>query len=338
MLRLGYKASAEQFGPRELLDYAVRAEELGFDSVVVSDHFQPWRHDGGHAPFSFAWLAAVGERTSRVMLGTSVVSPIHRYHPGVVAQAMATLAVMYPERVFLGVGTGESMNETPLGVEWPDQKVRFQKLKEAALLMEALWAEDRVTFEGTYFRTDKATIYDRPEGGVPLYIAGSGPAAARLAGRYGDGFITTSGKEPELYAERLLPAVRDGAEREHRDLTELDLMIEMKVSFDEDLERAREDTRHWGALALAPEEKVDVDDPQEMQRLADALPVERAASRWIVSDDPQEHVDAIRTYTDLGFTHLVFHFPGPDQERALRQYAEHILPLLREAEVSRASA
>ena len=128
MLKLGYKASAEQFGPRELVEYAVLAEELGHDTVVVSDHFQPSRHDGGPAPFSFSWLAAVGERTSRIGLGTSVVAPSCRYHPGIVAQAMATLGVLYPGRVFLGVGTGESMNETPLGVHWPDQKERFQRL------------------------------------------------------------------------------------------------------------------------------------------------------------------------------------------------------------------
>jgi len=298
--------------------------------VVVSDHFQPWRHDGGHAPFSFVWLAALGERTSSVQLGTSVVSPIHRYHPGVVAQAMGTLGVMYPGRVFLGVGTGESMNEVPLGVEWPEQKVRFERLKEAVLLMSTLWSEDRVTFEGVHFRTDRATIYDRPEGGVPLYIAASGPAAARLAGRYANGFITTSGKGMGLYAETLLPAVREGAEKEQRNFADLDLMIEMKVSFDDDHSRALDDTRHWGALALRPEEKTGIEDPVEMQRLADALPVERAASRWIVSSDPDAHVDAVQAYVELGFTHLVFHFPGPDQERALRLYSEHILPLLRE--------
>lgn len=330
MLKLGYKASAEQFGPRELVEYAVLAEELGFDSVVVSDHFQPWRHEGGHAPFSFSFLAAVGERTERVLLGTSVVSPSYRYHPGIVAQAMATLGCLYPGRVLLGVGTGEAMNETPLGVEWPDQKERFQRLKEACLLTRRLWSEERVTFEGRYFRTDRATIYDRPEGGVPLYIAASGPAAARLAGRIGDGFITTSGKSPELYSERLLPAVREGAAREGRDLSEIELMIEMKVSYDSDRARALEDTRNWAALALTPEEKVGVDDPVEMQRLADALPVERAASRFIVSDDPEEQLAAIQRYLDLGFTHLTFHFPGEDQERALRLYAEQVLPLLRE--------
>jgi coenzyme F420-dependent glucose-6-phosphate dehydrogenase len=330
MLKLGYKASSEQFGPRELVEYAVLAEELGYDSVVVADHFQPWRHDGGHAPFSFAWLAAVGERTSTIELGTSVVAPSYRYHPGIVAQAMATLAVLYPDRLFLGVGTGEAMNETPLGVEWPDQKERFQRLKEASLLMKELWSEERVTFEGNYFHTDNATIYDRPEGGVPLYIAASGPAAARLAGRIADGFITTSGKAPELYSEKLLPAVREGVEKERRSMSDLELMIEMKVSFDTDHERAMQDTRNWGALALTPEEKVGVEDPIEMQRLADALPAERAASRWIVSDDPETQVAGIQQYLDLGFTHLTFHFPGDDQERALRLYAEHVLPLVRE--------
>jgi coenzyme F420-dependent glucose-6-phosphate dehydrogenase len=330
MLKLGYKASAEQFGPRELVEYAVLAEELGYDSVVVSDHFQPWRHDGGHAPFSFAWLAAVGERTSRIELGTSVVAPSYRYHPGIVAQAMATLGCLYPERVFLGVGTGEAMNETPLGVEWPDQKERFQRLKEASQLMKLLWTEERVTYQGNYFQTDNATVYDRPPGGVPLYIAASGPAAARLAGRIADGFITTSGKAPELYAERLLPAVREGAEKEGRSLSEIELTIEMKVSFDTDHARAMEDTRHWGALALTPEEKIGVEDPIEMQRLSDALPAERAASRWIVSDDPDSQAAAIQPYLDLGFTHLTFHFPGEDQERALRLYAEQVLPLLRE--------
>jgi coenzyme F420-dependent glucose-6-phosphate dehydrogenase len=330
MVKCGYKASAEQFGPRELVEFAVLAEELGFDSVVVSDHFQPWRHHGGHAPFSFSWLAAVGERTERIELGTSVVAPSYRYHPGIVAQAMATLGCLYPGRVFLGVGTGEAMNETPLGVEWPDQKERFQRLKEACQLMRRLWTEERVTFEGDYFRTENATIYDRPEGGVPLYIAASGPAAARLAGRIADGFITTSGKGLELYSDRLLPAVREGAEKAQRDGSEIELTIEMKVSFDTELDRAMQDTRNWGALALTPEEKVGIEDPVEMERRADALPVERAASRWIVSDDPDEHAEKVQAYVDLGFTHLTFHFPGDDQARALRLYSERVLPRLRE--------
>jgi coenzyme F420-dependent glucose-6-phosphate dehydrogenase len=334
VLKLGYKASAEQFAPRELVEFSVQAEEAGFDSVVVSDHFQPWRHTGGHAPFSFSFLSAVGERTKRIELGTSVVAPTYRYHPGIVAQAMATLGCLYPGRVWVGVGTGESMNEVPLGIEWPEQKERFARLKEACELMERLWTEDRVTFDGAYYHTHNATVYDRPARPIGLYIAASGPAAARLAGRIADGFICTSGKGMELYSETLLPAVREGAEKEGRHPDEIELTIEMKVSFDKDRQRALEDTRHWAALALSADEKLGIEDPVEMERRADALPVERAASRWIVSDDPAEHVAAIMEYVKLGFTHLIFHAPGPDQARFLDLYSTEVLPRLRQATVA----
>jgi coenzyme F420-dependent glucose-6-phosphate dehydrogenase len=330
VLRFGYKASAEQFGPRELVDFAVLADEIGFDTVVISDHFQPWRHNGGHAPFCFAWLAAVGERTQNIQLGTSVVTPTFRYHPAIVAQATGTLGSLFPGRVLLGIGTGESMNEVPLGIEWPEMKERFARLKEATELIKTLWSEDRVTFEGEYYRTNNATIYDRPSESIPLYIAASGQAAARLAGRTADGLICTSGKGMELYRDLLLPAVAEGAAKAARPLTSVDLMIELKVSFDTDRTRALEDTRHWAALALSAEEKVGVHDPIEMERLAEALPLERAASRWIVSDDPADHVDAVMKYVDLGFRHLVFHAPGPDQKRFLRLYAEHVIPSIRE--------
>ncbi|MET7998791.1 glucose-6-phosphate dehydrogenase (coenzyme-F420) [Amycolatopsis sp. CA-161197] len=329
MVRFGYKASAEQFAPAELLRYGVLAEENGFDSVFVSDHLQPWRHDGGHAPAALPWLGALGSATERVVLGTSVLTPTFRYHPAVVAQAFATLGCLFPGRVVLGIGSGESMNEAPLGIEWPEPKVRFARLKEAIELIRRLWTEERVDFEGAHYRTEKATVYDRPEVPVPLYIAGSGPAATRLAGRRGDGFITTSGKAPSLYTDTLLPAVREGVEQSGRAVGDVDMMIEVKVSFDADADRALQDTRFWGALALKPEEKTGVEDPVEMQRLADALPIERAASRFIVSSDPDEHVAAIKRYLDLGFTHLVFHAPGPDQERFLKAYGTEILPRLR---------
>ena len=329
MLKIGWKASAEQFGPRELVEFAVLAEELGYDSAVVSDHFHPWRHDGGHAPFSFAVLGAMGARTSRIALGTSVVAPAYRYHPAIVAQAMATLGVLYPKRVLLGVGTGEALNEIPLGVEWPDQKVRFQMLKEACILIAAAVARGPRDLRGRVLPNRPGHDLRQAREPIPLYIAAAGPAAARLAGRIADGFITTSGKDPALYAEKLVPAVREGIEKEGRSPGEVELMLEVKVSFDEDASRALEDTQHWGALALTPEEKVDVDDPIEMERLADALPVERTASRWIASNDPDHHVSALREYVELGFTHLVCHFPGPDQERALRGYSEHVVPRLR---------
>ena len=330
MIRFGYKASAEQFAPVELLRYGVQAEELGFDSVFVSDHLQPWRHDGGHAPAALPWLGALAARTERVLIGTSVLTPTFRYHPAVVAQAFATLGCLAPGRVVLGVGSGESMNEVPLGTRWPDGKERFARLKEAVALIRQLWTEDRVTFDGTYYHTDKATVYDKPDRPVPIYIGASGPAATRLAGRVADGFITTSGKGHELYTDTLLPAVREGAEKAGRKIDDLDLMIEVKVSFDDDIERARADTHYWGALALSAEEKSGIEDPIEMQRRADALPVERTVTRWICSSDPGQHAAQVAEYLDMGFQHLVFHAPGPDQERFLRRYADEVLPRLRD--------
>ncbi len=328
MLRLGYKASAEQFGPAELLDFSVLAEQAGFDSVFVSDHFQPWKHVGGHAPFSLAWLGALGARTSRVTIGTSVLTPTFRYHPSVVAQAFGTLGAMFPGRVVLGVGTGESLNEVPAtGMPWPEFKERFARLREAVTLIRRLWSEERVSFSGQYYKTENATIYDRPATPVPIYVAAAGALVAKYAGRAGDGLICTSGKDPKLYTETLLPKVAEGlAEAGAKDF---ERMIEVKVSFDTDMQRAMQDTRHWAVLALTPEEKHSVEDPVEMDRLAAALPAERAASRWIVSTDPDEHVERIRTYIDLGFSHLVFHAPGPDQARFLKLYAEQVLPRLR---------
>jgi len=331
VLRLGYKASAEQFGPTELLGFARLADSLGFDSVFVSDHFQPWRHHGGHAPFSIAWLGALGASTQRILMGTSVLTPTFRYHPSVVAQAFATLGSLYPDRVILGLGTGESLNERPAtGMDWPEQRERTRRFREALTIIQRLWSEERVSFEGEYYRTREATLYDRPERPVPLYIAAAGPVLARLAGEQAQGFICTSGKDPALYSETLLPALAEGMARAQRPPQSLERMIEMKVSFDTDARRALEDTRHWAALALSAEEKMAVHDPIEMERLADALPAERAARRWIVSSDPDAQVAAIAPYLQMGFTHLVFHAPGPDQARFLHLYAQQVLPRLRE--------
>jgi coenzyme F420-dependent glucose-6-phosphate dehydrogenase len=332
VLRIGYKASAEQFTPSALLDFSCLAEQLGFDSVFISDHFQPWRHTGGHAPYSFAWMGAAGARTNRILIGTSVVTPTFRYHPSVVAQAVGTLGAMFPGRIILGVGTGESLNEVPaIGIKWPGFKERFGRLKEAIELMNRLWREERVSFEGQYYRTENATIYDRPENPVPIYIAAAGPTAATLAGEVADGFICTSGKAPELYRDTLLPNVAAGLASAGRSTLDIDRMIELKVSFNTDLQVAIDDTRNWAALALSAEEKTSVKDPLEMERLADALPVERAASRWIVSTDPDEQVEKIRPYVDLGFRHLVFHAPGANQAEFLRLYSERVVPRLRAA-------
>ena len=335
-LKLGYKASAEQFAPRELVEIAVAAENHGFESVAVSDHFQPWRHTGGHAPFSLAWIAAVGERTSKVQIGTSVMTPTFRYNPAVLAQAFATLGCLYPGRIMLGVGTGEALNEIATGFrgagaqDWPEFKERYARLRESIAVMRALWSEDRVNFEGEYYSTHDASIYDRPDGGIPIYVAAGGPVVAGFAGRSGDGFICTSGKGMELYTDKLIPAVAAGAEKAGRDVATIDHMIEIKLSYDPDPALALENTRFWAPLSLSAEQKHDITDPEEMEKAADALPIEQVAKRWIVGSDPEETVAEIKKYVDAGFNHLVFHAPGHDQQRFLTSFERDLAPRLRE--------
>jgi coenzyme F420-dependent glucose-6-phosphate dehydrogenase len=326
-MKLGYKASAEQFGPVELLELARHAERVGLEMVAVSDHFQPWRHHGGHAPAAMTWLGAAAMATERATLGTSVLTPTLRYHPSVVAQSFATLGCLAPGRVFLGVGTGEAMNETPAtGQEFPGRKERRLRLAEAIKLIRLLWAEERVDFDGDYYRARNATVYDRPETPVPIYVAASGPLAAKLAGRAGDGFICTSGKDPALY-EELLGKVAEGAEAAGRDPAGISRMIEVKVSYDRDRQQALDNCRWWAALALTPEQKEGVEDPIEMERLADEN-ADRAPTRFICSNDPEEIVAGIRHYSELGFDELILHAPGADQARFLDQFSEDVLPLL----------
>lgn len=328
-LKLGYKASAEQFGPQKLLDFAIEAEQCGFDSVWISDHFQPWRHTDGHAPFAFSWLGALGARTERILLGTSVLTPTFRYNPAIVAQAFGTLGVLNPGRMILGVGSGESLNEIAVtGGAWPEPKERLARLRESIELIRRLWTEDLVTFEGKHYQTLNATIYDKPTQPVPIYISAGGPVAAKFAGRAGDGFICTSGKGDELYRDKLLPAVAEGAQAAGRDPASIENTIEVKVSFDTDYNRAMQDTRIWAALALPAEDKANIHDPREMERKAEAV-ADQAHKRWLVSSDPDEHIEQIKHYIDLGFTHLIFHAPGDDQSRFLQLYAKEILPRLR---------
>jgi coenzyme F420-dependent glucose-6-phosphate dehydrogenase len=335
MVRIGYKASAEQFGPTELAGFAVLAEQLGLDTVTVSDHVQPWRDTGGHAPAAIPWLAHVAARTERVVVGTSVLTPTFRYNPAVIAHEFATLGCLYPGRVFLGVGTGEALNEVAISdVTWPPYKERFARLREAVNLIRELWtATDRVTFAGDYYRTREAYLYDRPDRPVPVFIAAGGPMVARYAGRYGDGFICTSGKGRELYEDTLLPSVLEGRAKAGRDGDPIERMIEIKLSYDPDPDLARENTRFWAPLSLTAEQKHSLDDVAQMQAAADELPIEQVAKRWIVASEPDEAVAAVKEYVDMGFDHLVFHGPGHDQRRFLTTFAEQVLPGLRELHI-----
>jgi coenzyme F420-dependent glucose-6-phosphate dehydrogenase len=328
-VRIGYKASAEQFDPQTLLEYTRQAEAAGLELVATSDHFQPWRHRGGHSPAALPWLGAAAVSTTTTTLGTSVLTPTLRYEPAIIAQAFATLGCLAPGRVFLGVGTGEALNETPAtGAEFPGRKERRLRMAEAIELIRRLWREERVDFDGEYYKTSQATIYDRPEVEVPIFVAASGPLAAKLAGRVGDGFICTSGKDPQLYLD-LLEKVREGAAAAERDHAQIRHMIEIKISYDRDKQKAYDNCHFWAPLALTPEQKEGIEDPIEMERVADEH-LDQAHTRFIVSDDPDEVVEKIGVYLDLGFDDLLLHAPGPDQSRFIEQFSEDVLAKLRE--------
>lgn len=327
MTKIGYFLASEEHGPNELVRQARLAEEAGFDGLWISDHYHPWIDEQGESPFVWAVIGALSQVTS-LPVTTAVTCPIIRIHPAIIAQAAATAQVMLDGRFRLGVGTGEALNEVPAtGMEWPGARERRRRLEEAIDLIRRLWTEERVDFEGEYYRTRRATIYERPEEPLPIYIAAAGPLAARLVGRKGDGFICTSGKRWDLY-ETLLENVRLGAEAAGRDFDRLPKMIEIKVSYDTDLELAEKACHWWAALALTPEEKHSTDDPLEMERLADAHP-ERARTRFIVTDDPDEVVERVAPYVELGFDELVFHGPGEQQERFIELFCRDVLPRLR---------
>jgi len=231
----------------------------------------------------------------------------------------------------LGVGTGEALNEIATGHrgDWPAFKERFARLRESIELMRALWTGERVDFDGEYYRTVGASLYDVPERGIPVYIAAGGPLVAKYAGRAGDGFICTSGKGMDLYTDRLIPAVVEGAAGADRSFHDIDRMIEIKISYDTDPGLALENTRFWAPLSLTAEQKHSITDPIDMEAAADALPIEQIAKRWIVASDPDDAVQQIKEYVDAGLNHLVFHAPGHDQSRFLGMFARDIAPKLR---------
>ncbi|MCB1298469.1 MAG: LLM class flavin-dependent oxidoreductase, partial [Microthrixaceae bacterium] len=205
----------------------------------------------------------------------------------------------------------------------------FARMREAVQLIRALWTGERLDFDGEYYRAKGATLYDVPEQRVPIYVAAGGPLVAKYAGRVGEGFICTSGKGRELYEDKLLPAVREGALAAERDPASIDRMIEIKISYDNDREHALESTRFWAPLSLTAEQKHSIGDPIEMEAAADALPIEQVAQRWIVASTPEEAMAGLRPYLDAGFNHLVFHHPGHDQRRFLEQFTRDVVPVLR---------
>lgn len=323
---IGYVASHEQFPVPDLVEYAVAAEEAGFDGLWASDHFHPWQDNQGHAGHAWISLAAIGQRTERLLLGTGITCPTFRYNPADVAHAFASLGVLYPGRVFLGVGTGEALNEVPTGGGWAGYRERAERLVEAITVIRRLWTEDWVNFEGRYYRLRDAKIYDKPSQPVPIYVAASGPRSAQLAGEHGDGWITdplTIRCRPEVRQ-----ALTEGAQAAGKDPDALPKLVELYAIVG-GREEALEAARLWqfGPIAMS---LLDMHDPREIQRRAEEeSSPERVIEPWIIGTDPDTHVEAIKALIDVGTTHIYVHSAQPDQRRFTEFYGREVLPTVR---------
>jgi coenzyme F420-dependent glucose-6-phosphate dehydrogenase len=271
-------------------------------------------------------MASAAERTGNVRIGTSVTAPILRYHPAVVAQAFATLAFMYPGRIFLGLGAGEALNESPLGYSWPTPGQRIEMLEEAITVIKRLWGGNFVNFEGAHYRLRNAKLYTKPDGPIKIYVAAGGPKAAELAGRLADGLLLT----PNLgRADRLFKAFKDGAENAGKDPESLERVVEILVSYDEDYDRALKSCRFWTGSMLPVFYNCDISDPRVIEENGKLVGDEAIQRRWIVATTAEEHIRLIERYVKVGFNHLYFVSSSPDEAKFLKFYGEKVLPHFR---------
>ncbi|HET9889416.1 MAG TPA: F420-dependent hydroxymycolic acid dehydrogenase [Mycobacterium sp.] len=316
---VGFVLSHEQFRTDRLVAQAQAAEQAGFQYVWASDHIQPWQDDEGHAMFPWLTLALVGSATSHVSFGTGVTCPTYRYHPATVAQAFASLAILNPGRVFLGVGTGERLNEQATTNTYGNYTERHDRLAEAIDMIRQLWSGSRISFAGRYFQTNSLKLYDVPATPPPIFVAAAGPKSARLAGQRGDGWITQA---HDVTNPKLLAAFAAGAHDASRDAGTLGKRAELFAVVADHAEATRAATL-WRFTAGA----VDQPDPVEIQRAAESNPLDKVLAGWTVGTDPAPHIDAVQRVLDAGAIPFL-HFPQDDPAVAIEFYRANVLPKL----------
>ncbi len=328
MLKLGWKAGSEQFRPAELVDFAVAAEEAGFDFIDASDHFHPWS-EAGQASFVWTWLGAVAARTNRIHLGTGLTCPILRYHPAVVAQAAATLSQLAPGRVYLGVGTGEALNEYAATGAWPAYRERQSRLGEAIALILSLWTGEEVTFRGEYYQTRKARLHTAPAAPIPLVVSSLVPASASFAGRRGQGLLTVGGRKPELY-ESMLTQFREAAREAGKDPDRMPRQIEVSVEYTDDVDTAVQHRKaYWAGTYIPALFTERIYTPRMSAENGDAVGEDVIRRTTCISADAEQHVEFAMKYVRLGFDQIAFHSASPDQKAFLAAYGREVLPRLR---------
>jgi G6PDH family F420-dependent oxidoreductase len=316
MVELGYAISSEEVTPLDAVKNAQRAEEVGFTFALISDHYHPWTHRQGHSPFVWGVIGGIAQATDELHLGTGVTCPTVRIHPAVIAQAAATAELMMPGRFFLGVGTGERLNEHILGHKWPPFDVRSEMLAEAVYIIRMLWEADTHTYYGTYYTVEEARVYSLPDRLPPIYVAAGGQRAAELAGEIGDGLITTAPKA------ELIEAFEAGAPGEERPT-----YGQVAVCWAETQDEAERTAYEWWPnAALHGELAQELRTPEHFVQATKNVTREDVAQVITCGPDPERHLKAIREYVDAGYDHVYVHQIGPDQEGFFDFYRREILP------------
>ena len=317
MFEIGYTLSSEEFGPRDLVRFAQRAEETGFSFALVSDHFHPWIDAQGESPFVWSVIGGVAQATERLRLGTGVTCPLIRIHPGLVAQAAATSEAMMPGRFFLGVGTGENLNEHIFGDRWPPAAERQRMLEEAVACIRELWKGEETSFRGNYYTVENARIYTMPEEPPPIYAAAAAEKAAELAGRIGDGLISVAPNKDVVEAFQ-------GAGG-----TGKPSYGQLHVCWAESEKKARKTAlKQWPNTSIQGESGQELPLPRHFEQLAEMVSEEDITGSVPCGPDPEWHLRAIHEYADAGFDHVYVHQIGHDQEGFFRFYEREVLPKL----------
>lgn len=318
MAEIGYALSSEEHGPGALVRYAETAEEAGFAFALISDHYHPWMRSQGQSPFVWSVIGAIARSTRRMRLGTGVTCPILRTHPAIIAQAAATSALLMPGRFFLGVGTGENLNEHIVGAGWPPIAVRLEMLEEAVLLIRRLWEGRKTSHYGKHYRVEDARLFTLPEEPIPLLVAASGSRAAALAGRVGDGLI---GTRPDAALVRAFR--RAGGEGKP-------CYGQVTACWAESESEARRIAREWWPnTAVPPRLRNDLATPEHFDEVASLVDEDRVAESVTCGPEPERHVAAIREYTSAGYERVYVHQIGPDQDGFFAFYRREVLPRLR---------
>jgi G6PDH family F420-dependent oxidoreductase len=325
MTKISIQAAHEQVNPNDLLRDVITMDENGIERCWTSDHYMPWWDSGASGGAAWPWLGAALARTGSIVVGTGVTAPILRYHPAIVAQVFATLEYMFPNRVFLGIGRGEALNEVTSGHSWPSNIEKFERLKEAIYIIRKLWTGDWIDFKGNYYWVRDSKLYTKPSNHIPLYLAGIGKQSARLAGEEADGFVTNE-LDVEVIRDKLFPALKKGAMNSGKDYDSLEKILFLPASYHVDKQKALESIRFWRGAMIKAFFDVDVHDPRKIQENGQIIGDDTLEKKLLVISTAEEGIQKLKKYIELGFTEIVLTNSSPNRDELVKLISENISP------------